>query len=202
MTDPTFAGWQRRLRNPTAEDLSLRDWGPWKECTEAQAKYAQEHGHPLDFSMIEAEVRPVFTKTTGYDPSKLRDTHTVTAQQATYARGEAADLNIHTIMTIWEALDIISGRDGTPSSDLRANVGTAELRDLCITLSDYVEHVYHIASGGDDFRMDHIAFDWDFVPWLLGQLDWSSATGSPIVIENMISAEEMAKRALEAFPRT
>lgn len=136
-----------------------------------------------------------------YDPAKLRDTHIVSAQQATYIRAEEATLNIHTIMCIWEALDPYSAIPDTPAQAVRDGVGTAEMRDLCITLSDYVEHVYHLADG-DDANMDHIAFDWDFVPWLLTQLDWSSATGSPIVIENMISAEEIAKRAKEAFPRT
>jgi hypothetical protein len=47
--------WQRRLKGP-----NQYAWGEWRECSLDQASYANEHGHPIDFPSVQAQVRPLF----------------------------------------------------------------------------------------------------------------------------------------------
>ena len=50
--------WQRRLKR---KEQAESEWGTWRECSEQQANYVLNHGHPEDYPMVDAQVRPLTT---------------------------------------------------------------------------------------------------------------------------------------------
>ena len=75
------------------------------------------------------------------------------------------------LLALWEAVDEASQIPG-PLRRLRDDVGTAEMRDLCVTLQPYLQQTYdaYLTEFGDFGD----AFDWEFIPLFLDTIDWAA----------------------------
>lgn len=82
------------------------------------------------------------------------------------------------LLSLWEAMDAATTPNTAyPSAsltELRQDVGVAEVRDLCITIHPYADQVWKAyETEFDDFAG---AYDWEFVPLLVQCIDWSTAS--------------------------
>lgn len=98
------------------------------------------------------------------------------------------------LLSFWEA---VSESKHEPLADLRGNVGTPEVRDLCISIHPYTDAVWK--SYTEQFGEFEDAFDWEFCPLLVTLIPWDTADynrvpGQYFMTLDLPPAEEMAKR--------
>lgn len=74
------------------------------------------------------------------------------------------------LLSFWEAVD----NSSCPAlKALRDSVGTAEMRDLCISLHPYTDQVWK--SYETQFGEFEGAFDWEFLPTMVFHLPWKTS---------------------------
>lgn len=102
------------------------------------------------------------------------------------------------MLSLWEAMDAASSENGRVPSllELREEVGTQELRNLCISLHTYVDQVWK--SYEAQFGETLLVYDWEFLPLLVSLIHWNTASFGRVpnqhaLTVNLPSAPEMAR---------
>ncbi len=101
------------------------------------------------------------------------------------------DDEVVTAMMIWEGM--IDQRENIPDLQSRWEaVGTASMRDIVPPLVDAFDSLWgEMSDDGHDLMAP---FDWEFVPWLLHQMDWGGGGAIPKDIKATLEAELVVRR--------
>jgi|SRR5690606_6718735 len=115
-------------------------------------------------------------------------------QHAFNKKAHAAVPFLIDLLALWEAM---SESKHELLTDLRGNVGTPEMRDLCISIHPYADQVWKAYET--QFGEFEDAYDWEFCPLLVTLIPWDTADYSRVPGEYFMTldlppAEEMAKR--------
>lgn len=106
-------------------------------------------------------------------------------------------------MIVWEAmLDLMNAPPETGQIEAHKGIneaqqgyGSFEMRDVALHIALFCEEVMLILNQGD-FNDGILAFDFEIVPWIVQQLDWSKASPVPPLED----ASGTARRLIEAHP--
>jgi hypothetical protein len=113
------------------------------------------------------------------------------------------------LLALWEAVDeatlLLSPNHNSALDQLREDVGTAEMRDLCVTLHPYLQQTYD--AYADEFGSFDDAFDWEFIPLFLGLIDWAAVSYTNVyghyqmTFTDLPPAAETARKIHERYSR-